>query len=58
MAVRVFSCRHCGHMLRLGAVHCGQCSARSPIANWTIFHVVALVAVVLLALLGIALLPK
>ena len=58
MAVRVFSCNHCGHMVRLGAVHCGQCNARAPIVNWTIFHVVALGAVVFLALLGIALLPK
>ena len=40
------------------AVHCGQCNARAPIVNWTIFHVVALGAVVFLALLGIALLPK
>lgn len=58
MAVRVFSCSHCGHMVRLGAVHCGQCNARTPLVNWTIVHVVALGALLLLGLLGIAVLPN
>lgn len=58
MAVRVFSCSHCGHMVRLGAIHCGQCSARAPLVNWTVVHIMALGAIILLIPLGIALLPS
>ena len=56
MSVRVFSCRHCGHLLRLGAVHCGRCGARTPLRNWTLTHA-ACVVVLLAAVAGIAVLP-
>lgn len=57
MTVRVFMCRHCDHMVRLGAVRCGKCQAWTPVLNWTVTHVVVLG---LLAIFGagvVALLP-
>jgi hypothetical protein len=34
MAVRIFSCRNCGHQVRLGSVHCGQCGEKTSPLNW------------------------
>ena len=57
MAVRVFSCRHCEHHVRLGSVRCGQCGARTPALNWAgtpaiIFLVIAVAFLVGLSFLA------
>lgn len=58
MAVRVFICPNCSHQVRLGAMHCGQCGARTPLLNWVSTQVVLLLFVVTLFLLGIALITR
>lgn len=57
MSVRVFSCHHCGHMLRLGAVHCGRCGGTTPLRNWTLTHLAGVFLLLLVAAAGIAMLP-
>jgi hypothetical protein len=33
MALRVFTCRECGHRMRYGARRCGNCYAPTPGSN-------------------------
>ena len=46
MTVRLIACTSCGHMIRFGASHCGQCMAPSPALNRTSVHLAALGTVV------------
>lgn len=57
MTVRLFACRHCGHMLRLGAMRCGRCDLPTPVRNWTSTHIVGFTALAVLAVAGVAMLP-
>ena len=46
MMIRVFPCRECGHLMRLGSSRCGQCGCPSPALNWTITHIAAVALLV------------
>lgn len=52
MAVRLMSCRHCKHMVRLGSMTCGSCGAYTPVANWTLTHVGLIVLALVLVIVG------
>ena len=58
MTVRLFSCRQCGHLMRLGASRCGQCGLPTPAVNWTIFHLAAMAFLVTAAGTGLILLLR
>ena len=58
MAIRVFTCRHCGHQIRLGASRCGQCEAAAPAVNITLVHIMFFMFAALLAIIGTALLVR
>ena len=57
MAVRLISCRNCGHMVRLGVMRCGRCDATTPLMNWSVIHV-ALFGMVIVLVLGLLALPN
>lgn len=56
MAVRLFTCRHCGHLMRVGASHCGNCDAAAPLLNTALVFVAFFLLAALLAVVGTALL--
>ena len=58
MAVRLFTCRHCGHIMRLGAGHCGNCSAAAPLMNTALVFIIFFLAAALMAVAGTALLTN
>lgn len=41
-ALRVFECRNCEHMIRLGSSHCGSCFDRAPLLNHKVWIFVTL----------------
>jgi hypothetical protein len=43
---RIFHCARCGHHLRLGAAHCGECHSATPFYNQARVWLLALVAVI------------
>ena len=58
MVIRVFTCRHCGHQLRLGASRCGQCDAPAPAVNVTLVHIAFFMFAEVLAIVGTAFLVR
>lgn len=58
MAVRIFTCPHCEHQLRLGVMHCGRCGARTPLMNWWGAQIILLLLLAGLLLVGGALLQS
>lgn len=58
MAVRLFTCRHCGHHLRLGSPSCGNCGAAAPMINVTLVFIAFFVLAALLAVAGTAILAN
>ncbi|WP_421693773.1 hypothetical protein [Aestuariivirga sp.] len=55
MAVRLFSCPQCDHMLRLGSAQCGQCGAPTPPANRTPTHILGVAGLTFICILAAAL---
>lgn len=55
MATRVFTCHHCGHPMRLGVAHCGNCGSAATPMNVLLVLGLFGVGTLLLAVLGTAL---
>jgi hypothetical protein len=47
MSIRLVSCKHCGHKVRLGSMVCGSCGSYTPFVKWTITHVIILIAIII-----------
>ena len=58
MSIRIVSCKHCGHNVRLGSMVCGSCGSYTPFINWTIAHVIILIAIIIAAAFALPLLVQ
>ena len=56
MAVRIFACRHCGHMIRLGSDSCGQCDSPAPQLNRMAAHAAMVLIAAVLCAIGLVIL--
>lgn len=53
MALRVFTCKDCGHQMRFGGRHCGKCYARKEPLQQPAFWYAIIAIVAILAFIGI-----
>ena len=53
MALRVFTCKDCGHHMRFSGNHCGKCYCEKTALQQPTFWYVLVGVVAILALLGL-----
>ena len=58
MSIRLVSCKHCGHNVRLGSMVCGSCGSYTPFINWTITHVIIVRAIIIAVAFALPLLVQ
>ena len=58
MSVRLVYCKHCGHNVRLGSMVCGSCDSYTPFINWTITHIIIVVALIIAVAFALPLLAQ
>ena len=57
MSIRLVYC-NCGHKVRLGSMVCGSCGSYTPFINWTITHVIIVIAIIIAVAFALPLLVQ